>query len=369
MQFGLIFEIQIENPFEDGREANAWLEAIDQAVLAEQAGFDEIWAVEHHFLVEYAHCSAPEIFLTAVSQRTSRVRLGHGVAVAPPPVNHPFRLAERVAALDIVSGGRVDVGFGRGFSELEQRGFDMDPEHTRELAMQAVESLPAMWAPGEFPGYEGSMLRLPARTVLPKPIQQPHPPMWWACTSPASFELAGDRGLGCLCFAFQPPEELAARIADYRDRTRRTRNPAGRFVNSQVAGYTVALCLEDRAEAHRLGARGYLFNLQRWIDYIRPLAQLPSHGWYRKLLDNPLLDALDKASEGDLGEIGQMLVDLGYCAIGDPGECIEVVKRFKSLGIDQMLVLMQTGGVSSDKVRESIRLFGEEVMPACRGMV
>ncbi len=367
MKFGLLFEIQTERPFEDGREAAAWHQAIEQAAMAEEAGFDAVWAVEHHFLVEYAHCSAPEIFLTAVSQRTSRIRLGHGVAIAPPPVNHPFRLAERVAALDIVSNGRMEVGFGRGFSELEQRGFNMDPEHTREMAVEAVRALPGIWAPGEFPGYQGNFVDLPARTVVPKPLQDPHPPLWWACTSPASFTLAGDLGLGCLCFAFQPPEELEERIAQYREHAAGARDPAGAFVNNQVAGYTVALCLEDREEAQRMGGYGYLFNLRRWIDYIRPLATLPSHRFYAELLDNPLLEALDSVDDAtEAGRIGGMLAELGYCAVGDPSDCIPVVKRHESLGIDQMLVLMQTGGVPHEKVCESIRLFGSEVIPACR---
>jgi alkanesulfonate monooxygenase SsuD/methylene tetrahydromethanopterin reductase-like flavin-dependent oxidoreductase (luciferase family) len=363
MRFGLLFEIQTERPFEDGREAAAWRQAIEQAELAERAGFDAVWAVEHHFLVEYAHCSAPEVFLAAVSQRTNRVRLGHGVAIAPPPVNHPFRLAERIAALDIVSGGRVEAGFGRGFSELEQRGFGLDPEVSRDMALEAVRLLPAMWAEGEFEGAKGRFVDLPARTVIPKPIQRPHPPMWWACTSPASFELAGDNGLGCLCFSFQPPEALGDAIAGYRERARAATSPAGRLVNEQVAGYTVALCLEDREEARRLGGAGYLFNLRRWLECIRPLAELPSHEFYARLLDNPLLEALDEA---DPTVVGAMLAELGYLAVGEPADCIEVVRRHQALGIDQVLVLMQTGGVPDERVRESIELFGAEVIPACR---
>src|SRR5437879_1788951 len=172
MRFGLLFELQTADP---ANEAAVWREGLEQAALAERAGFDSVWAVEHHFLVSYAHCSAPEIFLTAVSQRTERVRLGHGVAIAPPPVNHPFRLAERVAALDIVSGGRVDVGFGRGFSELEQRAFGLDPETSRAMAAEAVRAIPPMWTQDEFPGFEGEHLSLPPRRVIPKPLQKPHP--------------------------------------------------------------------------------------------------------------------------------------------------------------------------------------------------
>jgi alkanesulfonate monooxygenase SsuD/methylene tetrahydromethanopterin reductase-like flavin-dependent oxidoreductase (luciferase family) len=360
MEFGLLFELQTADP--RGGEADVWREGLEQAALADAAGFDAVWAVEHHFLESYAHCSAPEVFLAAVSQRTQRVRLGHGVAIAPAPVNHPFRLAERVAALDIVSGGRVDVGFGRGFSELEQRAFGLDPETSRDMAADAVRAIPKMWTEHEFPGYEGTTLSLPPRVVIPKPLQQPHPPMWWACTSPPSFELAGRMGLGCLCFAFQPPEELTERLDVYR-KAIASAEPAGAFVNERVAGYTVALCLRDDAEAKRLGGAGYLFNLKKWIEYIRPLGALPSHRWYAELLDNPLIEALEHA---DASVAGPMLADLGYCALGDPSSCIRVAKRFQALGIDQLLLLMQTAGVPHEKVCESIRLFGEEVIPACR---
>jgi alkanesulfonate monooxygenase SsuD/methylene tetrahydromethanopterin reductase-like flavin-dependent oxidoreductase (luciferase family) len=374
MDFGIIFEIQTSNPFSNHREAAAWMEALSQGERADQVGFDAVWAVEHHFLVEYAHCSAPEVFLAALSQRTKRVRLGHGVVVAPPPVNHTFRIAERIAALDIISGGRVEAGFGRGFSDLEQHGFNMDPEHTRQMALEAVRCLPKIWAPGEFEGYKSEYLDLPPRTVIPKPLQDPHPPLWWACTSPPSFELAAQEGFGCLCFAFQPPEELGARIASYRQRCEETaasRSEAQRAsVNEKVVGYTTALCLEDPSEARRLGAAGFLFNLRRWIDYIRPFAVLPSHEFYAKLLDNPLLEALDNVtsatSPSELEKIGGTLCELGYCALGDVDDCMSVVNRFKSLGVDQMLMLMQTAGIPDEKVQESIDLFGTSIIPKAR---
>jgi alkanesulfonate monooxygenase SsuD/methylene tetrahydromethanopterin reductase-like flavin-dependent oxidoreductase (luciferase family) len=359
MEYGLLFEIQTQDPFQDDREHRAWWEALAQAEEADRAGFDAVWAVEHHFLVEYAHCSAPEVFLSAVSQRTSTVRLGHGVVIATVPVNHPFRIAERVAALDIVSGGRLEVGFGRGFSELEQAGFGVDPATSRQMAQEVVGLLPRMWSKIEFEGYDGEFVKLPPRVVIPKPVQKPHPPMWWACTSPPSFEVAGRMGLGCLCFAFQPPEALVPLIERYRELASSTTTPAGMFVNNKVAGYTVGLCLEDRDEAFRLGGAGYLFNLRRWIEHIRPLAEVPGHEWYKQMLSNPLLEALEAA---DPYQVGRMLTDLGYCALGNPDDCATVVKRFEGLEIEHLLILMQTGGVPHEKVMESIKLFGAEVI-------
>jgi alkanesulfonate monooxygenase SsuD/methylene tetrahydromethanopterin reductase-like flavin-dependent oxidoreductase (luciferase family) len=364
MEFGLLFEIQTANPFENDRERQVWHEAIEQAELADKVGFYSVWAVEHHFLVEYAHCSAPEVFLSAVSQRTQKVRLGHGVAIAPGPVNHPFRNAERIAALDIVSNGRVDAGFGRGFSDLEQRGFNMNPEETRDMALEVVSILPKIWADGEFEGFKGKFIDLPPRYVIPKPVQKPHPPMWWACTSPASYELAGKHGLGCLCFAFQPPEEISARIEVYRSEIAKLKGSVSNL-NEKVAGYSVSLCLDNAKEARILGAKGFLFNLRRWIDYLKPLAVLPSHEWYKSLLDNPLLEALDQsgtASDDQYDSIGGTLTELGYCAFGGPEDCADIIKRFDALGIDQLLVLMQTAGIDSNKVTESISIYGDKLV-------
>jgi alkanesulfonate monooxygenase SsuD/methylene tetrahydromethanopterin reductase-like flavin-dependent oxidoreductase (luciferase family) len=219
-----------------------------------------------------------------------------------------------------------------------------------------------MWTEREFTGFEGTWLSLPPREVIPKPVQKPHPPMWWACTSPPSFELAGRMGLGCLCFAFQPPEELSGNIGTYKKAIAGA-EPAGAFANDRVAGYTVALCLEDDAEAKRLGGAGYVYNLKKWVEFIKPLGKLPSHRWYAEILDNPLVEALEEA---DPFVAGSMLAELGYCAVGDPDSCVKVVRRFQELGVDQLLMLMQTAGVPHERVCESIRLFGELVIPACR---
>src|ERR1700716_1355723 len=119
MRFGLFYEHQLPRPWEDGAHERLLNDALDQGALADRRGFDYVWEVEHHFLEEYSHSSAPEVFLAAASQRTSRIRLGHGIVQTPPPFNHPARVAERVAMLDLVSGGRADFGSGESSSEAE----------------------------------------------------------------------------------------------------------------------------------------------------------------------------------------------------------------------------------------------------------
>src|SRR3712207_1472899 len=114
MRFGLFYEHQQPRPWEHGAMGRLLTDALDQIELADRIGFDNVWEVEHHFLEEYSHSSAPEVFLAAASQRTKNIRLGHGIVQLPPSVNHPARVAERVATLDLISGGRVEMGTGEG---------------------------------------------------------------------------------------------------------------------------------------------------------------------------------------------------------------------------------------------------------------
>ncbi|HBZ71841.1 MAG TPA: LLM class flavin-dependent oxidoreductase, partial [Deltaproteobacteria bacterium] len=178
MKIDLLYEIQIPKPHDERSEYRAYWEAMEQIELADRMGFSTAWAVEHHFLTEFAHSSAPEVFLAAVAQRTQRIRVGHAVTLLPYPFNHPIRVAERIGALDIVSNGRVEFGTGRS-SAYEQEGFEVAPDETREMWQEALEMIPRMWSTEEF-SHDGKYFRIPRRNVVPKPIQKPHPPIWVA---------------------------------------------------------------------------------------------------------------------------------------------------------------------------------------------
>ena len=197
MRFGLLYEMEM-HPELGSSESDVYWQAIEQVKLAEEVGFDYVWCVEHHFLEGFSHSSAPEIFLTAVAQHTSRIRIGHGVVLLPIPFNHPARVAERTATLDILCKGRLDVGTGRSITMAELGGFGIDPDDSRPMWEEAVRIVPRMWTEHEFSGFDGRFVKMPPRVVVPKPVQKPHPPMWMACTSPPSFELAGRYGLGVL---------------------------------------------------------------------------------------------------------------------------------------------------------------------------
>ena len=196
MEFGIFFELSVPRPFAPGVEQQVYLNALEQARLADELGFDSVWCVEHHFLEEYSHCSAPEVMLAAIAAQTRDVRVGHGAVVCVPEMNHPIRVAERCAALDILSGGRLEVGTARSGTWTELGGFGADPDLTKKHWDEYVRVLPRLWAEGPFE-YEGLSFSMPERNVLPKPVQDPHPPLWVTVTSPGTEIDAADRGIGC----------------------------------------------------------------------------------------------------------------------------------------------------------------------------
>src|SRR5438046_1085917 len=196
MKFDLLYELQMPKPHDARSEYRCVHEALGLIELAERLGFDAVWAVEHHFLQEFARCSAPEVFLAAAAQRSKRIRIGPGVVLLPNRFNHPIRVAERVAMLDLVSGGRVEFGTGRS-SQFEQAGFEVDVAQSREMWQEALEIIPRMWTEDPFE-YRGRFVTIPPRSIVPRPLQQPHPPIWMAATSPASWEIGGRNGIGIL---------------------------------------------------------------------------------------------------------------------------------------------------------------------------
>src|SRR6266481_4663144 len=170
MKFGIFYELSVPRPWDGESEKRVYDNALEQVALADELGFDSVWAVEHHFLEEYSHCSAPEIFLTACAMRTKKMRVGHGIVVCVPEFNHPIRVAERAAVLDIVSGGRLEFGTGRSATWVELGGFRANPDETKKTWDEFVRCIPKMWTQERF-GYEGRAFSMPTRAVLPKPYQ------------------------------------------------------------------------------------------------------------------------------------------------------------------------------------------------------
>ncbi|HXY27692.1 MAG TPA: LLM class flavin-dependent oxidoreductase, partial [Acidimicrobiales bacterium] len=185
---------------------------------ADRAGFKYTWASEHHFLTQYSHLSDSESFLAFVAARTNNIHIGSGIFNITPPVNHPARIAERVAMLDHLSEGRFEFGTGRGSSTTEQAGFGItDPELTRAMVAETLPQIVRMWKDEPY-SYEGTFFSIPPRNVLPKPYSDPHPPIWMAAGSPGTFDLAAELGVGVLCFGFSTPDQLTPLVARYKEK-------------------------------------------------------------------------------------------------------------------------------------------------------
>src|ERR1700751_4381523 len=166
-------------------------ECLEQTMLADRLGYKGVWFTEHHFLPGFSYSSSPELVLAHLAARTKNIRLGHGIVLLPFHINHPLGVADRIATLDLLSNGRVEFGGGRAISESELSGFEVDPDDTRRQWEESLSILPRIWTQETFE-YQSPTLKTPARRVVPKPVQKPHPPMWVAATQPATLEFAGD---------------------------------------------------------------------------------------------------------------------------------------------------------------------------------
>src|SRR5205809_849231 len=259
MQFGIFYEHQLPRPWTEGAELKLFQDALDQVELADNLGIDYAWEVEHHFLEEYAHSSAPEVFLAACSQRTKRIRLGHGIVLMPPPYNHPARVAERIATLDLVSGGRVEFGTGEASSEAELGGFRIDPGEKRAMWEEGLRVALRCLTEAPFTGHTGRYLTLPPRNVVPKPRQRPHPPVWVACSRRETIHLAAQKGIGALSFSFFDPEEARHWVDDYYATLAAEAVPIGDAVNANIACVTTFFCHPSESEAIARGAEGTNF--------------------------------------------------------------------------------------------------------------
>lgn len=357
MKFGLLYELEFAKPWYQGWESNIFHQALEQIALADRVGFDYVWEVEHHFLTEFSHSSAPEVFLAAVSQRTSRIRLGHGVVLLPMAYNNPIRVAERVATLDILSNGRVDFGTGRSGTPTELEGFGVESSQSKAMWDEAVRIIPRMWTEDPF-CYDGEFFSMPARSIWPKPVQKPHPPMWVAAASPRTFVEAGERGLGVLCFIVGQPTDLPTRILPYREAIQHA-NPVGSFVNNQVAGFTVTLCLDDADEAQRIGGSAALW-------YTSMLSAILGDWRGRHIPGYEYYGEINRAAAEQSTAHMATLIDNGTFCIGTPEQCIRTIEKYEAAGVDQLLCFMQVGRIPHDKIMRSIELFGEKVIPHFR---
>jgi alkanesulfonate monooxygenase SsuD/methylene tetrahydromethanopterin reductase-like flavin-dependent oxidoreductase (luciferase family) len=370
MKFGIFYEHQLPRPWDEGSELQLIQDALEQVELADKMGFDVVWEVEHHFLEEYSHSSAPEVFLGACSQRTRNIRLGHGIIQTAPAYNHPARTAERVAMLDLVSGGRVEFGSGESSSEAELAGFTIDPFYKRDMWLEGLEVAIRCMTETPFTGVEGQFVSMPPRNVVPKPVQKPHPPLWVACSRRETILLAAEKGIGSLTFAFIDPEEAVHWVGDYEATLAEKCVPVGKSVNANVACVTPMMCARTEEEALARGLEGgnffgyslghyYVFGdhvpgeTDVWKEYIDKRAEVGYSPEIEAALKEERLGA--KVASGDTKGIRG--------ATGTPEQIREYVQRFEEAGVDQLIFVMQAGKNKHEDICEAIEMFGREVLP------
>ena len=388
MKFGILYEAQRPYQGNDVDWNSLYRETLDQCELADQLGFDNLWFVEHHFLTGFSGSPCPEVLFGALSQRTKNIRIGFGVSILPS--HHPIHIAERVAMVDQLTNGRVEFGTGRS-NAYEQVGQGVDPRETRERWDESLRMLPQMWQSDEF-SWEGKYWNVPARRILPRIYQKPHPRMYLACTQTESFRLAAQKGIGVLSSASYAVDILAEHVKVYRDAITDA-DPVGAFVNDFWGNNVHAFCGKDDQEAKELAAESmktffgpdkpyiqgrinaYEELLEAWggvpedlnADFSRWLRQSDEAHKQQAAEAGLSLDAGPGAARAAVAQLdANTLADRGVIIAGNPESCIRNVKMYEDIGVDQVMMIMQTETISHDRVMESMELFGKEVIPAFR---
>lgn len=352
MKFGIFYELQLPRPWAPGDEHRLYQNALEQIEIADRLGYDHAWQVEHHFLEEYSHSPVPESFLAAASQRTRQIRLGHGIMQLT--TNHPARVAEKIATLDLLSNGRCEFGMGESASITELEPFGVEMENKREIFEEAVRAIMPMFKDGPSE-HRGKYFNMPLRQVVPKPLQKPHPPLWVACSQLETLAKCGEWGMGALGFQFVSADAAHAWVhAYYNAFVKRQKKLADYVTNPNLALVSFFMCAPTDEEARARADGDTFFQFALRFYAAAPGRRRPPAGtvnmWdeYQKWKQaNP--DAHQAALRGGL--------------IGSPETIRRKLRRFQSSNIDQVVLLNQAGRNTHEHICESLELFAKEVMP------
>jgi alkanesulfonate monooxygenase SsuD/methylene tetrahydromethanopterin reductase-like flavin-dependent oxidoreductase (luciferase family) len=360
MEFGIFVQGHVPRrraQADPDAEHTALLNEIELVKLADRTNWKYCWVTEHHFLTEYSHLSDSAVFIGYLAAVTERIHLGSGIFNLNPQVNHPVRLAERVAMLDHLSDGRFEFGTGRGAGSREVTGFDIpDTSVTKAVWDEVIPEFVKMWESTEY-AHDGSAFRvpypnekMPTRNVLPKPWKKPHPPMWVAAGNPPTYEKAARHGLGVLGFNVASVKEMEPMIRAYKDAIGEAR-PVGRYVNDNVMITNGVVCLEDGKEARRVACDMGISYLQSQVFYY--------HDTFPKVEGMPVWpDEFPEPTPEDI----EFRINEGYLLCGDPDEVLEQVRRYEGIGCDQLVFGLPVD-MPWEAAFETVRLFGEHIIP------
>lgn len=388
MKFDIFCEIQRAEPWPKDHEVSLFDDTLEQAEEADKAGFDVWWEVEHHSAPAFSYSSAPAVVLSAIASRTKRLRIGHAGVLAPFRINNPYRVAESAATLDLISHGRMELGLAKSGGK-EWETFGVSPDRARDQVREAFQIISRFWTEDEV-SWDGDDFAIPARSCVPKPLQNPHPRLWQTCGSPESFRMAGEMGVGCLGTTLLSPVSFMGQMIQHHAEGLAAATPVGQFVNPEKGIFTFVHVAETRDAAIRNGAAlaalwyvhsaPIVFKVPRavWYDTIRaglhpnsPRDTAALSGEDATSLEIApdelpvlrLLKLMARGEEVSREEAHEVLEQLDSVVIGDPDHCRAKLEAYRQIGTDRMMCLMQYGAIPHAAVVESIRLAGQHLIP------
>ena len=369
------------------QEGQVFQDAIEQARLADAMGYGCWWQVEHHGSPTFSYSATPDMFLAILSQHTERIRLGHSGVLAPFAINNPLRVAERAAFVDVMSGGRLELGLARSVP-MEWSTFGVDPDATKAQVTELLKMLPRMWSEAPF-AWQSEHFEMPERQIVPKPVARPHPPLWVTCASPEGFENAGRMGVGALGTVMLSPMDHLVMLVEAQARGLAACQPVGSVTNRQCAVFAFMHCAESEDEviASRaaeatlwfMNQQAEVFGVDRevWLHTIREKLPMwnseganvdPSIRQEIGDLDDPepvirLMNRQLAGKEIDPKEAYEALAPLDSVLIGDVETCRRKLAAYEQTGVDRIMCLMQLGELPHELAMRSIRTAGKFLIP------
>ncbi|HUN48700.1 MAG TPA: LLM class flavin-dependent oxidoreductase [Stellaceae bacterium] len=326
-------------------------ELVEQVIHAEKWGFDSFGVSEQQYAIGGISTSCPEVLFAYLFPLTRTLRFAHAITLLPRRMNHALRIASRTAVQDVLSNGRIELGVGRGNTTLALNAFEVDLEKNREEVNEGIQILKKAFTEDPFMFY-GEHYKIPPRSLVPKPLQSPHPPLYVAATSPDSHKMAGDLGVGVYSWSnFMGWDALAESVASFRKASDATR-ARGEHVNPSAGALLQAYCAETDAIAEAEAGDGNIKWLRVAIDGYPRLAKVAQSYAYM----NRITEVARKTDDFQYFKEGS-----GAAIFGSPASCIRSIERFRQCGIDQLV--MRVDSVPHDKIMKSIEMFGRHVIP------
>jgi len=331
-------------------QTRCW-ELVEQVIHAEKWGFDTFGVSEQQYAIGGIATSCPEVLFAYLFPLTKTLRFAHAITLLPRRMNHALRIASRTAVQDVLSNGRIELGVGRGNTTLALHAFEVDLATNREEVNEGIQVLKKAFTEDPFMFY-GEHYKIPPRSLVPKPIQTPYPPMYLAATSLDSHVMAGNLGVGVYSWSnFMGWDALAESVAVFRKASAETK-ARGEHVNDSVGALIQAYCAETDAIAEAEAGAGNIKWLRIAIDGYPRLAKIAQSYAYM----NKITEVAKKTDDFEYFKERS-----GAAIFGSPESCIRAIERCQACGVDQ--VVMRIDSIPHDKIMKSIEMFGRHVIP------